>query len=99
MEDQERTEETEHLDPGMVPPWLMEAAKNAGPDAMGWLVAGYLSGVNVGRKAGVCGDQRQVDILATCYLAYGHRGDHSTSAPLVWSDEPDESPGEVPHGE
>jgi len=80
----------EHLDTNTVPPWLMDAAK---PDvnAIGWLVSGYLAGVEVARKAGPCGQQLLVSTpdgpltVVACGLAYGHRGDHRREWTFMWA--------------
>ncbi len=83
--------DTEHLDTNTVPPWLMDAAK---PDvnAIGWLVSGYLAGVEVARKAGPCGQQLLVStpdgpplLILACDLAHGHRGDHRREWTFMWA--------------
>ena len=90
--EQERTEEpTVHLDTQRVPPWLMEAAKASSPDAMGWLVSGYLAGVDVARKAGPCGVQIAFELLGlpvilACRLAVNHLGSHEVIHTFNWSD-------------
>lgn len=96
MTNEERTEEksvavVEHLDTQRVPPWLMEAAKASSPDSMGWLVSGYLAGVDVARKAGPCGAQLAFELMGlpvilTCRLAVKHLGAHEVIHTFNWSD-------------
>lgn len=88
--------EPEHLDPTRVPPWLMEAAAKTSPDAMGWLVSGYLSGVEVARKAGPCGAQLMLTVdglltVVSCDRVIGHFGDHERVWLFIWA-----TPGETP---
>lgn len=99
------SETTEHLDPNRLPPWLLEHAAKAGPDAMGWLAAGYLAGVQVGRKAGPCmatlefhsrPGHRSLPPLS-CDLAFGHLGGHSNGG-TKWTDSPEPSPSSSPAG-
>jgi len=83
----------EHIDPTRVPPWLMTAAKSASPDAMAWLVSGYLAGVDVGRKSGPCAATAEglFGATFTCALAYGHPGAHQTAGPTTWTEVADPS--------
>jgi hypothetical protein len=86
-----------HLDPTTVPPWLMEAAKVAGPDAMGWLAAGYLAGVDVGRRSGPCTATADGLFGETfrCALAHGHPGAHQTDGPTSWTErQPENTEGD-----
>jgi hypothetical protein len=79
----------EHLDPTTVPPWLLDAARQHHPAAMGWLAAGYLAGVEVGRKAGPCAATIQAPFggeRLMCVLAHGHHGAHATAGPTTWTD-------------
>lgn len=78
---------TEHLDPHTVPPWLMQSASKHDPHAMGYLAAGYLAGVQVGRKSGPCmATAEGPSAPLRCALADGHRGGHATAGPVTWSD-------------
>jgi hypothetical protein len=79
--------EPEHTDPNRVPPWLMEAAK-AEPLAMGWLVSGYVTGVQVGRISGPCGHvlAAPFGVTLVCVLAHGHPGAHQTAGPTTWTE-------------
>lgn len=91
-----RPTDPEHLDPGRVPPWLMESARKHDPQALGWLAAGYLAGVEVGRKAGPCTATVESRVgRLVCGLAHGHVGGHATASPVTWTDadpEPEVSP-------
>jgi hypothetical protein len=79
------------LDPARLPPWLYDAAKGDGA-AMGWLAAGYLAGIAVGKRTGPC--MAVLDIApglvipTTCELHHGHVGGHSNGQGTKWSDAP-----------
>ena len=75
-----------HLDPNRVPSWLMDGAKERSPEAVGWVAAGYLAGVEAGRKSSQCTETAEATL--TCGLALGHIGPHATVGHATWSDPP-----------
>src|SRR3546814_672801 len=92
---------TQHLDPSTLPPWMMEAAKDSGPDAIAWLATGYLAGVETGRKSGPFPSSPPLYVngfdLAGCALAHGHPGPHVAHAEYRWRDpEPAAGPTPIP---
>jgi hypothetical protein len=76
----------------------MDGAK-ADPSAMGWLAAGYLAGVEVGRKSGPCGAiMAWPGGILVCALGHAHVGAHQTAGPTSWNDPAEAVPSPAPDG-